>query len=68
MGLHSVLMKAHPFFVASILNSKDGTYLLSALNDIEGANEGVGDTAGEDTSNHAFLIVSHIMDFSAGHF
>ena len=29
-------------------------YLLSAFDDIEGANHGMGDTAGEDTTNHTF--------------
>ncbi len=36
----------------------DWTYLLSALDNIEGADQGVGNTAGEDTSYHAFLVVS----------
>lgn len=66
--MRTLLMKAHPIFAASLFSCKYGTYLLSALNDIEGANKGVGDTAGEDTSNHAFLVVSQIVNFSAGHF
>ena len=38
------------------------TYLSAALDDIEGANEGVRDTAGEDTSDHALAVVRHIVD------
>ena len=37
------------------------TYLHSALNNIERADDGVGDTAGKDTSHHALLVVSEIV-------
>jgi len=37
------------------------TYLHSALDNIEWAHNGVGDTAGEDTSGHALLVVTEIV-------
>jgi hypothetical protein len=41
---------------------KAQTYLGSALDDIKGADGGVGQTAGEDTADHALGIVGHVMD------
>ena len=38
------------------------TYLSTALDDIKGANGGVGDTAGKDASDHALGIVASIVD------
>ena len=38
------------------------TYLLAALYDIEGANSCVGETAGENTSHHAFSVVAEVVD------
>ena len=40
------------------------TYLHSALDNIEWAHNGVGDTAGEDTSHHAFFVVTKIVNVS----
>ena len=37
------------------------TYLHSALDNIQRTHDGVGDTAGEDTSNHAFLVVTKVV-------
>ena len=36
--------------------------LHSALDDIEWAHDGVGDSAREDTSHHAFLVVTHVVN------
>mmetsp|Transcript_13057 Transcript_13057/g.22034 ORF Transcript_13057/g.22034 Transcript_13057/m.22034 type:complete len:302 (+) Transcript_13057:28-933(+) len=41
---------------------ESGTGLHSALDDVEGADEGMGDSAGEDSSGHALLVVLHIVD------
>jgi hypothetical protein len=38
------------------------TYLHSALNNIKGADDGVSDTAGEDASHHALLVVLKVVD------
>ena len=38
------------------------TYLHSALDNIERAHHGVSDTAGEDTSDHALLVVTDIVN------
>ena len=38
------------------------TYLSTALDDIEGAHHGVGDSAGEDSTDHALGIVACIMN------
>ena len=38
------------------------TYLLAALDDIKGADSHVGQTAGKDTSDHAFAVVASVVD------
>ena len=38
------------------------TYLHAALDDIEGADSHVGQTAGKDTSDHAFAVVASVVD------
>ena len=43
-------------------------YLFSAFNNIERANDGVSDTARENTTNHTFRVVAHIMNVASGHF
>jgi len=44
-----------------------GTSLHSALDNIERANNGVSDTAGKDTTSHAFAVVREIVDVRTCH-
>ena len=39
-----------------------GTYLHAALDDIKWADSGVGETAGENTANHALSVVACVVD------
>lgn len=40
------------------------SYLLAAFDDIEGANDGVRETTGENTTNHALGVVGRIVFIS----
>ncbi len=40
------------------------TYLLAALDNVEGANGGVGDTAGHNASHHALEVVAGVVNVS----
>jgi hypothetical protein len=44
------------------------SYLLSALDNIEGAHDHVSKTARKDTTNHAFAVVAHIVNVTSTHF
>jgi len=48
------------------LAGRVNSYLFSALDDIKRAHDGVSNTAREDTSNHAFRVVAHVV-YVAGH-
>ena len=41
-----------------------GAYLLTALDNIEWADGGVGKTAGEDTAGHALSVVGCVVNVS----
>jgi len=45
-----------------IRSIKKFTYLFAALDDIEGANCCVSETASENTSHHAFSVVVEVVD------
>ena len=49
---------AHPFGSEKIESS---TYLEAAFDEIERANHGVSEAAGEDASHHAFTVVREIV-------
>lgn len=57
----------HKFWHYSFNYMNVHSYLLSALNNIEWAHKGVCDTAWEDTSNHAFSVVAHVVNVTSGH-
>ena len=49
---------------APVSKQEESTYLHSALDDIEWADSSVCDTAGEDSSEHALLVVFEVVNFA----
>jgi len=58
-------MNTPKYLLGKLKNSV--TYLHSALDNIERANNGVSDTAGKDTTSHAFAVVREVVNLRSCH-